>query len=50
MHCCGNPLHDAPMFLMWAFPAITAGIWWLRSKFSKKKPCSCDNDDKHNHD
>jgi hypothetical protein len=48
MHCCGNPLHDIPMNLMWAFPAITAGIWWLRSKF-KKKSCS-DKCDHINHD
>lgn len=47
MHCCGNPLHDIPMNLMWAFPAITAGIWWLRSKL-KNKPCSCKKQD-HDH-
>jgi len=49
MHCCGNFLHDAPMFLMWAFPAFTAAIWWLRIKF--KKPCNhknCNHKDKTN--
>ena len=48
MHFCGDLLHDIPMYLMMVFPSIAAGIWWLRSKFLKKKNCSCDKVD-HDH-
>ena len=32
MHCCGNPLHDIPSFLMAAGPALGAMVWWFRAR------------------
>ena len=46
MHFCGNPLHDAPLYLMLALPFLAPAIMWLRSRW-RKPSCECGHDHEH---
>lgn len=45
MHFCGNPLHDAPLYIMLALPWFAPIFLWIRSKLQRK--CECG--EKHDH-
>jgi len=32
MDFCGNPLHDVPQLLFWAFPFLGYAAVWLRGR------------------
>jgi len=36
MHCCGNPLHDAPMWIMFFATFSAPCLCWLRAKLGCK--------------
>lgn len=43
MHFCGNPLHDAPLYVLLALPFLAPVVVWLRSRWQKSS-CECGHD------
>ena len=46
MHCCGNPLHDIPLWIALALPFVAPYLLYLR------RPCRHHHEDgvDHNHE